>query len=114
MLKNLKYYRKISFDKYVLSNRASTIVDNSHGRYSDLIVTDKAPRHKINIRHQTIVELERLQGFPDEYTAVMFNNKFPHTLRQKVLGNAMAVNCLEWLLHNLKRVDCDTHGSIEK
>ncbi|HZP77503.1 MAG TPA: DNA cytosine methyltransferase [Pseudolabrys sp.] len=50
------------------------------------------------VRRLTPLECERLQGFPDGYTAVPFRGKpAADGPRYKALGNSMAVNCMRWL-----------------
>ena len=50
------------------------------------------------VRRLTPRECERLQGFPDDYTAIPGAKDGP---RYKALGNSMAVPCVEFILHNL-------------
>ena len=69
---------------------AGTLVSNRLGtsktRRADLIVNVSAPRRL------TPVECERLQGFPDGWTAGQSDAQ-----RYKQLGNAVTVNVAEWL-----------------
>jgi DNA (cytosine-5)-methyltransferase 1 len=54
------------------------------------------------VRRLTPRECERLQGFPDDHTAVQYRNKPAcDGPRYKALGNSMAVPCVEWILGNL-------------
>lgn len=50
-------------------------------------------------RHLTPRECERLQGFPDDWTAVLMPNGKPvsNTQRYKMLGNSMAVPVMRWI-----------------
>jgi DNA (cytosine-5)-methyltransferase 1 len=51
------------------------------------------------VRRLTPTECERLQGFPDGHTAITFRGKpAADGPRYKSLGNAMAVNCMNWIL----------------
>lgn len=50
------------------------------------------------IRRLTPLECERLQGFPDGWTAIEGN---PDTQRYRQLGNAVAVPVAEWILRRL-------------
>lgn len=50
------------------------------------------------VRRLTPLECERLQGFPDHWTAVPGNSD---TQRYKQLGNAVAVPVAEWILGNI-------------
>lgn len=53
------------------------------------------------VRRLTPTECERLQGFPDDYTAIPWRNKTssecPDGPRYKALGNSMAVPVMRWL-----------------
>lgn len=53
------------------------------------------------VRRLTPVENERLQGFPDNYTAIPYRNKpaseCPDNPRYKALGNSMAVPVMRWI-----------------
>ncbi|HOH51951.1 MAG TPA: DNA cytosine methyltransferase, partial [Candidatus Hydrogenedentes bacterium] len=55
------------------------------------------------VRRLTPRECERLQGFPDDHTAVQHRNKPAcDGPRYKALGNSMAVPCVEFILRNLR------------
>ncbi len=50
------------------------------------------------VRRLTPVECERLQGFPDDYTAIPYRGKpAADGPRYKALGNSMACNVMRWL-----------------
>ena len=55
----------------------------------------------MQVRRLTPTECERLQGFPDGWTAIPWKKKLaddcPDGPRYKALGNSMAVNCMEWI-----------------
>ena len=55
----------------------------------------------MQVRRLTPVECERLQGFPDNYTAIPWRNKpaseCPDGPRYKALGNSWAVPCVRWI-----------------
>ncbi|OGA58475.1 MAG: hypothetical protein A2710_23850 [Burkholderiales bacterium RIFCSPHIGHO2_01_FULL_64_960] len=59
----------------------------------------------MQVRRLTPVECERLQGFPDGYTAIPWRgkpaNQCPDGPRYKAIGNSMAVPCMAWLGHRL-------------
>lgn len=48
------------------------------------------------VRRLTPVECERLQGFPDDWTAGQSDSS-----RYKQMGNAVAVPVVEWLIQNI-------------
>ncbi len=52
-----------------------------------------------SVRRLTPVECERLQGFPDDWTAGQSDSQ-----RYKQMGNAVAVPVVEWIIQNI----CDT------
>jgi DNA (cytosine-5)-methyltransferase 1 len=61
------------------------------------------------VRRLTPTECERLQGFPDGYTAIAWRKKLtadcPDGPRYKALGNSMAVPVMKWIgerINNLK------------
>ena len=51
------------------------------------------------LRRITPLEAERLQGLPDFYTAIPFRGRevAADSNRYKAIGNAMAVNCMNWI-----------------
>jgi DNA (cytosine-5)-methyltransferase 1 len=49
-----------------------------------------------NVRRLTPVECERLQGFPDDWTAGQSDSH-----RYKQMGNAVAVPVVEWIVQNI-------------
>ena len=56
------------------------------------------------VRRLTPVECERLQGFPDHYTAVPFNGKpSTDTVRYKALGNSWPINVVRWLGERIQK-----------
>jgi hypothetical protein len=60
----------------------------------------------MQVRRLTPVECERLQGFPDGYTAIPWRNKpaedCPDGPRYKALGNSMAVPCMRWIGNRIR------------
>lgn len=57
-----------------------------------------AENDRPTVRRLTPLECERLQGFPDHWTAVPGNSD---TQRYRQLGNAVAVPVVEWILGNI-------------
>lgn len=58
------------------------------------------------VRRLTPLECERLQGFPDDYTAVIYRGKkAADGPRYKALGNSMAVNCMRWIGRRIEMVE---------
>lgn len=62
--------------------------------------------HGAAVRRLTPTECERLQGFPDDWTAVPFRGKpAADGPRYKALGNSWAVNCARWIGRRIAIVD---------
>jgi site-specific DNA-cytosine methylase len=57
-------------------------------------------KENAGVRRLTPLECERLQGFPDDWTA-----GFADTARYRMLGNAVAVVCSEWIGRRLVGVE---------
>jgi site-specific DNA-cytosine methylase len=55
--------------------------------------------NKSTVRRLTPVECERLQGFPDDWTAGQSDSS-----RYKQMGNAVAVPVVEWLIGNISDI----------
>lgn len=85
----------ISFDTQFGSNATT---------FEDMSPTLKASQQPPSvtdalIRRLTPIECERLQGFPDDWTAGQSDSQ-----RYKQMGNAVAVPVVEWIIQNI----CDT------
>ena len=65
------------------------------------------------VRRLTPTECERLQGFPDGWTAQRIDQKTgavvdqKDSARYKQMGNAVAVPCVEWIMRRLLAVDTE-------
>jgi DNA (cytosine-5)-methyltransferase 1 len=58
------------------------------------------------VRRLTPTECERLQGFPDGYTDVIYRGKkAADGPRYKAIGNSMAVNVMRWIGLRIQQVD---------
>lgn len=58
----------------------------------------------MSVRRLTPTECERLQAFPDGWTAIEYKGKpAADGPRYKALGNSMTVNVIEWILRNIER-----------
>ncbi len=73
---------------------------NSHGGHHQPKLFQQVA-HAMTVRRLTPVECERLQGFPDDWTAIPWRKKpaeeCPDGPRYKALGNSMACNCMAWI-----------------
>ncbi len=70
----------------------------SHCLRADTNTGDGQPcvQFGMSVRRLTPTECERLQGFPDGHTA-----GFADSVRYKMLGNAVAVPCAEWIARRM-------------
>jgi site-specific DNA-cytosine methylase len=63
-------------------------------------------RQAMSVRRLTPKECERLQGFPDDYTAITYRNKVAADgPRYRVLGNSMAVPVMRWIGQRIKLIE---------
>lgn len=88
--------------------------DPSRSPQSSEVTQQVAAVHSatMQVRRLTPIECERLQGFPDNWTAIPWKKKpaqdCPDGPRYKALGNSMAVNCMEWLGERIQAVESGT------
>ncbi len=63
----------------------------------------------MSVRRLTPTECERLQGFPDGWTAIPWKGKpvseCPDGPRYRALGNSMAVNVMRWIGRRIELVE---------
>lgn len=82
------------------------LTNPGNGGRSDAI--NVAVAQDMTVRRLTPRECERLQGFPDGYTAIPWRGKpaeqCPDGPRYKALGNSMAVNCMAWIGQRIAEV----------
>lgn len=59
------------------------------------------------VRRLTPRECERLQGFPDDFTAIPYKGKVvaADSNRYKAIGNAWSVPVAHWIAQRINRVD---------
>lgn len=80
----------------IQENRTHTL-DASGGTHT--VATEKL------VRRLTPIEVERLQGFPDDYTNIPWRGKTtPDSHRYKAMGNSMAVPVMRWLGQRIAKV----------
>jgi DNA (cytosine-5)-methyltransferase 1 len=81
----------------------ATLDANNGSRRHNGIATASA------VRRLTPRECERLQGFPDDYTAIPWRKKgsedCPDGPRYKALGNSMAVPVMRWIGERIAAVE---------
>lgn len=69
----------------------------------DMLIYDY---EKYTVRFPSVVEFERAQGFPDNYTLVEHRNKpAADSPRYKALGNSMAVPVMRWIGERIEKVN---------
>jgi len=68
--------------------------------------------HPMAVRRLTPVECERLQGFPDGFTAIPWRGRpaeeCPDGPRYKALGNSMSVNVMRWIGDRIAKIEAET------
>ena len=78
------------------TEQSGTLLRGGQGGRHDGVMTPA-----MQVRRLTPVECERLQGFPDNYTAIPWRNKpadqCPDGPRYKALGNSWAVPVVRWI-----------------
>ena len=77
----------------------STQSARQHKDATDLVLQGTG-RPKL-IRRLTPLECERLQGFPDNWTAIPGASD---SARYKALGNSVAIPCVDYVLHGISLV----------
>jgi DNA (cytosine-5)-methyltransferase 1 len=78
---------------------------------AQMSVPQLAVQTAMQVRRLTPVECERLQGFPDGYTAIPWKkktaNECPDGPRYKALGNSMAVPVMRWIGERIQALNID-------
>jgi len=77
---------------------------NIDGNYSFTVDTSNTGGVRIGdrIRRFTPLECERLQGFPDGWTAGVSDSQ-----RYRMLGNAVTVNVIRYLMNQFEKISCN-------
>jgi DNA (cytosine-5)-methyltransferase 1 len=106
-------------DQHIFSEPAFTDVYNGSitGEVAATMGTSGSPLNSAGpqvlqqstVRRLTPVECERLQGFPDNFTAIPWGKKeaadCPDGPRYKALGNSMAVPVMRWIGERIRLID---------
>lgn len=81
--------------------------------FGDVPRAQEAAVNASQVRRLTVIECERLQGFPDNYTQIPYRGKpaesCPDAPRYKAIGNSWAVPVVQWLG---KRIDAYLEGKL--
>ena len=97
----------VAFDQhYQPSTAAQTLIAGGSGGRNEMnhpTVFTAA----MQVRRLTPTEAERLQGFPDNYTAIPWRGKpaaqCPDGPRYRALGNSWAIPCVSWIGERIQR-----------
>ena len=90
----------LAFDTTQITHPANFSSPKPGGPCHPLAAAGHAPAiaNGLVVRRLTPRECERLQGFPDDYTEIMFRGKpAADGPRYKALGNSMAVPVMRWI-----------------
>lgn len=82
-----------SNSEFVIDKVSSTVTAHEHKQFSDLIIGEPI------VRRLTPKECERLQGFPDDWTASQADSS-----RYKMMGNAVTVPVVEWIARRMVKL----------
>lgn len=82
---------------------ANTVRSGGRGSTTAKHAWDLVEDVQLRIHRLTPTECERLQGFPDGWTAEGINGSISDTQRYKCLGNAVTVNVVEAIVSRLPR-----------
>ena len=91
----------------LLANCGKSLWQNNQEAFTgDFFISN---RQQYYIRRFTLLECERLQGFPDNYTQIEWKGKpkdqCPDSHRYKAIGNSMAVPVMRWIGERIKRIE---------
>ena len=92
-------YARQRVDVFKDGEVVSTQSARQHKDATDLVLQGTG-RPKL-IRRLTPLECERLQGFPDNWTAIPGASD---SARYKALGNSVAIPCVDYVLHGISLV----------
>lgn len=85
-------------------SNSGTLQSKQSGGYSLNYVNPV--RSGLTVRRLTPLECERLMGFPDNYTMVLFRGlPASDSVRYRAIGNSMAVPCIRWIGQRIELVD---------
>lgn len=85
----LAFAQKQSHSQYKLDDKSSTLTQRDYKSFADIVIEPV-------VRRLTPKEYERLQGFPDDWTASQ-----PNSSRYKMMGNAVSVPVVEWIIRRM-------------
>lgn len=89
-----------AYQKGAVSKIAYTLLARDGPKADVGVIQDYVPRRYL------AVERERLQGFPDGWTDIVFRGRpASHDERSKALGNSMPVTVMAWIGAKLARVE---------
>lgn len=81
-----------------------------------IVPTTLSDPREYAVRRLTPMECERLQGFPDGYTAIPWRNKpsedCADSPRYRAIGNSWAVPCARWIGQRMEMVEQDINAGL--
>lgn len=96
----------LGFGQYGDGITASTCKARDYKDATDLVIDGG------KVRRTTPIEVERVMGFPDDYTRIEWRGKSaeecPDGHRYKALGNSMAVNVMRWIAGRIEQYLSDS------
>ena len=93
-------------EEFVCGLHGEHVADCSCPPLETWVEFDLWPYEPSVLRYLTPVECERLQGFPDDWTAVPHRGKpAADGPRYKAIGNSMAVPVVRWIGERIAAVD---------
>lgn len=94
-----------AFGQYNLSDTSKTLMACDDITTGDLVSTG---RKGVTVRRLTPTECERLQGFPDGWTAYGHDGKkISDSARYRALGNSVALPCVEYFISGIAAIEGD-------
>ena len=104
-----RVYGQTGYAKYT-EDQVTTLAATTYKRPEDNVVVREVQEG--TVRRLTPTECERLQGFPDGWTAERIDEvkglvTQADSSRYKQMGNAVAVPCVEWIVNRLVEIDRD-------
>ena len=92
--------------RYVGGGVAGALAASAGMKQQNYVMREEGDPPGLSVRRLTPTECERLQGFPDGYTAVPFRGKpAADGSRYKALGNSFAVPVVRWVGERIQMVE---------
>ncbi len=103
---DLVLWRQTTPTEYKADSVTGTLIAQMSKRATDVFTLQNETTVNERARRIMPLEAERLQGFPDNYTDIIYRGKTaPDSQRYKALGNSMAVPVLRWIGERILQCD---------